>query len=89
MSEGEQRNIRGRIALAGEKLMSLAEVLGLKRLSNKDKIPEKIWTLVHEREAARSQKNFEKADQLRTKINALGYSVEDGAREAVMVFPNS
>ena len=86
-SEPGRRALRGRIALAGETARDLADVLGLQRLSNKIEIPEQVWHLVHQREAARSERNFEVADRLRKQINELGYMVEDGAHESVMVFP--
>lgn len=87
MSEQERRAARGRIALAGETVRSLADVLGLQRLSNRVEIPEDIWRLVAQREEARGKRDFETADRLRNEINEKGYLVEDGARESVMVFP--
>jgi cysteinyl-tRNA synthetase len=40
-------------------------------------LPEEIRTLVNERDTARAEKNFALSDSLRTKIEALGYIVED------------
>ena len=50
--------------------------LGFKDLK-KEKIPEKIKKLLEEREAARDNKNFKKSDELRDKINSLGYEIND------------
>ena len=42
-----------------------------------EKIPENILKLVEEREQTRVNKNFKKSDELRDKINSLGYEVKD------------
>lgn len=42
-------------------------------------IPEEVAQLVKEREQARQNKDFKKSDELREKINALGYEVKDTA----------
>ncbi|MCH7529795.1 cysteine--tRNA ligase [Patescibacteria group bacterium] len=47
-----------------------------KNLSNED-TPKKIQNLLKKREIARNEKEWEKADQLRQKIEAGGYKVED------------
>ncbi|MFH1225814.1 MAG: cysteine--tRNA ligase [bacterium] len=43
------------------------------------KIPKEILKLVKERETARQEKNWQKADELRKEIEGLGYAVEDSA----------
>ncbi len=40
-------------------------------------IPEEIQKLVQEREEARKNKDFKKSDELREKINSLGYEIKD------------
>ncbi|MEM3074798.1 MAG: cysteine--tRNA ligase [Candidatus Pacearchaeota archaeon] len=54
------------------------EVLSL-NLIDKEKIliPNNIKILIEEREIARKQKDFKKADELRVKINSLGYQIDD------------
>lgn len=42
-----------------------------------EKIPEKIKKLAEEREQARNNKDFKKSDELRDKINSLGYEIKD------------
>ena len=55
---------------------SLTNVLGL--LYNKnDDIPNDVKELVEQRAEARKAKNFTLADELRNKINAMGYIVEE------------
>ncbi len=45
--------------------------------SQTGKIPEEIQELVSERQAAREERDFETADQLRDRIHEAGYEVED------------
>lgn len=42
-----------------------------------EKIPEEIIKLAEEREQARKNKDFKKSDELREKINSLGYEIKD------------
>ena len=56
------------------------EVLGLGLNEVKQvKIPKEVLQLVKDRETARQQKNWQKADELRKEIEKLGYAVEDSA----------
>ena len=50
--------------------------LGFENLK-KEIIPEEITKLAEERERARKNKDFKKSDELRAKINSLGYEVKD------------
>lgn len=43
----------------------------------KGKAPQEVLKLIEEREGAREQKNWQKADEVRGKIKKLGYLVED------------
>ena len=45
----------------------------------KDELPEEVRALMEEREAARAEKNFTKADELRAAIEAAGYEIKDTA----------
>ncbi len=61
-------------------ILSFDKVLGLRldKDTDKDKeIPENIQTLVKEREDARKAGDWGKSDELRDKIDRLGYSVND------------
>jgi len=54
------------------------EVFGLKLLEKeKIEIPVEVKELVKERENARKEKNWKKSDEIREKINKLGYVIED------------
>ena len=61
-------------------LLQFDKVLGLS-LDNppeiKIEIPEEIWKLVEERELARKNKDWEKADKIREEIKNRGYIIED------------
>lgn len=48
------------------------------------KIPPKIEKLAKEREKYRSEKNWQKADEIRKEIEKLGYRIEDTGRGAVI-----
>ena len=53
-------------------------VLGLKLLEKeKISIPDKIKKLAEQRETARKNKDFKKSDELRNKLNGLGYKIDD------------
>ena len=62
-------------------IKKIDEVLGL-NLLKKDKIeiPKNIQQLVNERNNARKNKDFKKADELRKRINELGYSIDDSEK---------
>ncbi len=61
-----------------ETIKKMDEVFGLDLLKNeKMKIPDEIEKLVEQRETARKEKDWKKADELREKINKLGYSIDD------------
>ena len=45
--------------------------------TKEEKIPSDIKKLIEEREKARKEKNYEKADKIREEIRSKGYSIED------------
>ena len=58
------------------------KVLGLKLKESERKqelkeIPEQLKSLLSEREKARNEKNFAKSDEIRKKIESLGYEIQD------------
>jgi len=68
-------------------LLDFDKVLGLnlaKVKKEKIKIPKEVEKLVKQRELARKKKDFKKSDELRDKINELGYLVEDTDKGAVV-----
>lgn len=59
-------------------ILDFDKVLGLGFENLKEeKIPEEIKKLAEEREEARKNKDFKKSDELRQKINSLGYEIKD------------
>lgn len=66
-------------------LNTLTGVLGLLYKSRGDELPQEILDLVEERKAARGNKNFAKADEIRDKIAALGYAIEE-TRQGTKVY---
>lgn len=68
LSVGEARHYR-------ETVKKLLEVLGF--TITPSKIPSKITTLLKKRELARNNQQFMQSDDLRKRINELGYSLDD------------
>lgn len=66
-------------------LLKFDQVLGLdlenseKYLNEKIEVPQEILDLVEERKAAKANKDYAKADELRDLINSKGYSIKDSA----------
>ncbi|NQV88289.1 MAG: cysteine--tRNA ligase [Parcubacteria group bacterium] len=64
-----------------ETLLEFDKILGLDLKSANKKVPvvvpSKVQKLVEEREIARKEKDWDKADELRQKISELGYEVKD------------
>lgn len=66
-------------------LAAMDKVLGvlgaLKHEIDSETVPEDVRSLVDEREKARGDGDFDKADQLRKKVEKMGYQIEDTAGE--------
>ncbi|MFH0856773.1 MAG: cysteine--tRNA ligase [bacterium] len=59
--------------------------LGLENIRKEEIIiPEEVGKIVQEREEARKNKDWKRADELRNKISELGFNVEDSADGAVV-----
>lgn len=59
-------------------VLDFDQVLGLNFDNLKvEEIPENVLKLKDEREEARKDKDFKKSDEIRAKINALGYEIKD------------
>lgn len=63
---------------------SLTNVLGLLYNSGSGDIPEEVKALAEQRAAARKEKNFVLADELRAKITEMGYIVEETRQGTVI-----
>ncbi|NLJ65321.1 MAG: cysteine--tRNA ligase [Christensenellaceae bacterium] len=57
-------------------LNKICDVLGL-LMKGAEELPEEVQKLAKEREIARKEKNWALSDELRDKISAMGYTVED------------
>ena len=55
----------------------LTGVLGILYNRKETSVPKKILSLVEERDAARAEKNWARADEIREELDAKGYVVED------------
>ena len=70
------------VKLAMEKLKTLSDVLGIILDKPEEKLDEEIEKLIEERQAARKEKNFAKADEIRDKLLSMDIILED-TREGV------
>ena len=61
-------------------LQSLCDVLGILVKPYVMELPEEVQALADARAAARKEKNWQKSDELRDALKALGYMVEDTAK---------
>lgn len=62
-------------------IKKIDEVLGLDLLKKeKIKIPKEVEKLIQERNNARKNKDWKKADELRKKVNKLGYTIDDTSK---------
>lgn len=75
---------KGDIKAYSDEFLALTNVLGLLYNKDSDEIPEDVKTLVEQRAAARKEKNFALADELRNKITEMGYVVEETKQGTVV-----
>lgn len=64
--------------------IELTSVLGLLYSKNDDEVPAEVQTLVEARGEARKAKDFALADEIREKINALGYNIKETRQGTVI-----
>ncbi|MGI6215403.1 MAG: cysteine--tRNA ligase [Christensenellales bacterium] len=64
------------LVFARDSLVKLCDVLGL-LMKKEDALPKEVQDIAASREAARKEKNWALSDELRNKLNSMGYSVED------------
>ena len=70
----KDRKAKGKI----ETIRKMDEVFALNLLIKEHiKIPKEVQSLIEKREQARKNKDFKLSDELRNKINSLGYSISD------------
>jgi cysteinyl-tRNA synthetase len=77
---------RHELAGAGAALVEMLEVLGLESLARPEEAPDpEALRLLGEREEAREERDFERADRLRDELGARGWEVRDSAEGARLV----
>jgi len=78
-SDGLDAGGRAALAEATRTLRRLGETLGLfwDAKAREEAVPEEVQALVRQRDEARLQKQWQRADELRAEIQALGYVLED------------
>ncbi|MBQ7247107.1 MAG: cysteine--tRNA ligase [Lachnospiraceae bacterium] len=72
----------GEAAAMSELLETLCDVLGVNTSVKKDDLDSEVEALIEERQAARREKNWAKADEIRDRLTAMGIVLED-TREGV------
>ena len=60
----------------------LLDVLGLLPRQSEEEFPAEVLALLEERQQARKDKNYARADQIREQLKALGYAIEDSRQGA-------
>ena len=82
VTEGNKREVAG----AAEVLADLLDVFGLRSLAESDEAADpEAQALLEQREAARAEKDFATADELRDRLAAMGWEVRDSAEGARLV----
>jgi len=78
-SDGSSPSERASLPEASRTLRRLGETLGLfwGARAEEGPVPEEVQSLVRQRDEARLQKQWQRADELRAKIEALGFVLED------------
>ncbi|MGZ5337921.1 MAG: cysteine--tRNA ligase, partial [Solirubrobacterales bacterium] len=75
VTEGNRRPLQG----AHDVMEELLEIVGLGSLAHPDEAaPPDVMRLMLEREVARSEKNFERADEIRDLLSEQGWELRDG-----------
>lgn len=75
---------KGDVIAYKDEFSALTDVLGLLYNKDDEEIPAEVTALLEQRKAARKEKNFALADELRDKITALGYIVEETRQGTVV-----
>ncbi|MEM7272373.1 MAG: cysteine--tRNA ligase [Actinomycetota bacterium] len=76
---------QGTAATAAAAALEIAGAFGLRLGSDDTEVPDDVRRMVDERQAARSAKDYALADELRDRIAAAGWSIEDAADGPVVV----
>jgi cysteinyl-tRNA synthetase len=82
VAEANRRELQG----AGAALVEMLEIVGLQSLAAPEQGPgEEALRLLSDREQAREQRDFERADRIRDQLSEQGWEVRDGPEGARLV----
>lgn len=80
----DEKTSKSDVAVLHGIFTELTDVLGLLYQNDEEEIPQEILDLQQQRTAARKEKNFTLADEIRNKITELGYSIEETRQGTVI-----
>ena len=72
-------NVIGTLELSTGLLLALGSRFGLASLAAPDEAPAEVVALAEQRQAARAARDFERADRLRSELEAAGWEARDEA----------
>ena len=72
-----EKNGKEYAKLALSKLQEVSNILGFLQSEGTEEIPENVKALADERQEARKNKDFKRADELRDEVIKLGYEIKD------------
>ena len=72
-----EKNGKEYARLALSKLQEVSNILGFLQGEGTEEIPENVKILADERQEARKNKDFKRADELRDEVLKLGYEIKD------------
>lgn len=79
---------KGTIEKAFELLSELTGVLGIMRKKHDDNIDQNVKALIEERQKARAEKNYKRADEIRDLLNEMGIELKDTPHGVKVVSKN-
>ena len=68
---------KGTVEKAYELLAELTGVLGILSRKHENNIDEEVEGLIEERQKARAEKNYKRADEIRDLLNKMGFEIQD------------
>ena len=81
-SNSSEDNTKAYITAMKESIIKLTDILGLNVVKEEELLDEDIEALINERQQARKDRNFARADEIRDELTAKGIVLED-TREGV------
>jgi len=73
---------KGAIEAVTREYSELMDVLGLMPREKAEEFPAEVLSLLEERQAARKNKDYARADEIREQLKGLGYAIEDSRQGA-------